>query len=171
MQLSYHPSMSFANTLRLLVIAAISLAACVHASEAQQTATKFSVSDLEKLKWIEGTWRGTGDVEGPFFERYRFEGDSVLAVDNFTDEKLTKVEDTTRFELKDGQFGNGGDGSRWIAALIDYQGVTFEPLVKAKNSFRWQRESDNTWTAILKWPPVDGKPGRQRVYKMERWPK
>jgi len=43
--------------------------------------------------------------------------------------------------------------------------------VKTKNSFRWQRESDNVWTAIITWPAAEGKPARQRVYKMERWPK
>jgi hypothetical protein len=133
--------------------------------------TKFSTADLEKLRWIEGTWRGTGDVESPFFERYRFENATTLAVDSFVDGSLNKVEDTTRFELKDGQFGNGGDGARWIASSMDYQGVNFVPTVKARNSFRWQRESDNTWTAIITWPPAEGKPGRQRVYKMERWPK
>jgi hypothetical protein len=132
---------------------------------------KFSVSDLEKLRWIEGTWRGTGDVEAPFFERYRFENATTLAVDSFTDAGLTKVEDTTRFELKEGRFGNGGEGAQWTASSIDYQGVNFVPTVKARNSFRWQRESDNTWTAIITWPPAEGKAGRQRVYKMERWPK
>ena len=49
-------------------------------------------SDLQKLRWIEGTWRGTGiKDQPPFFERYRFESDTVLAVDGFEDEKLTKV--------------------------------------------------------------------------------
>jgi hypothetical protein len=133
--------------------------------------TKFSVSDLEKLRCIEGTWRGSGDAQAPFFERYRFENATTLAVDSFTDETLSKVEETTRLELKDGQFGNGGDDSRWTASAIDYLGVNFVPVAKARNSFRWQRESDNTWTAILTWPPAEGKPGRQRVYKMERWPK
>jgi hypothetical protein len=142
-------------------------------TDAEQTPApgKFSVADLQKLKWIEGTWRGTGDVESPFFERYRFENETTLAVDSFTDETLTKVEDTTRFELKDGQFGNGGDGSRWAATTIDYLGVTFVPFVKARNTFRWQREADNLWSATLQWPAADGKPARKRIYKMERWPK
>jgi hypothetical protein len=131
----------------------------------------FSVSDVEKLRWIEGTWRGTGDVEKPFFERYRFENPTTLAVDSFTDDTLSKVEETTRFELKDGRFGNGGEDSRWTASSIDYLSVTFVPVAKTRNSFRWQREADNTWTAIITWPPAEGKPGRQRVYKMERWPK
>jgi hypothetical protein len=158
-----------------LIFAVVSLAPLQGASPTQTPAqvlpTKFSVSDLEKLRWIEGTWRGTGDVEAPFFERYRFESPTTLAVDSFTDATLTKVDDTTRFELKEGQFGNHGEGSQWTASSIDYQGVTFVPTVKAKNSFRWQREADNTWTAIISFPPADGKPGKQRVYKMERWPK
>jgi hypothetical protein len=166
------------NFLKVVLIGAVFVANSCYLQDSAQTPTttptpptKFSVSDLEKLRWIEGTWRGSGDVEAPFFERYRFENETTLAVDSFTDDTLNKVEDTTRFELKDGQFGNGGEGSRWTASLIDYQGVTFVPLAKAKNSFRWQRESNNIWTAILKWPPAEGKPGRQRVYKMERWPK
>ncbi len=76
-------------------------------------------ADLVKLRWIEGSWRGTGDVEKPFYERYRFENDTTLAVDGFDDEKLSKVTDTTRFELKDGRFGNGGDGARWVATALD----------------------------------------------------
>ena len=111
------------------------------------TQTKFSVSDLEKLRWIEGTWRGTGDVEAPFFERYRFESPTTLAVDSFTDETLSKVEDTTRFELKDGQFGNGGEDSRWTASSMDYQGVNFVPIVKARNSFPWAGNVFTKWNA------------------------
>jgi hypothetical protein len=170
--------MSYRTAFLLLLVATFLVGHVQSARQAQPAQVpqppetkKFSASDLEKLRWVEGTWRGSGDVDAPFFERYRFESETTLAVDAFTDETLKSVEDTTRFELKDGQFSNGGEGSRWIATTIDYQGATFEPLVKAKNSFRWQRESDNTWTAILKWSVVDGKPGRQRVYKMERWPR
>ena len=157
-----------------MVVALTALILLAFSCNAQTpTPKKFTAADLEKLKWIEGTWRGSGDAEKAFFERYRFENGSTLAVDNFTDEKLTTIDDTTLFELKDGDFTNpgGSDGVRWIATSIDYQSITFEPLAKAKNSFRWQRESDNSWTAILTWPPVEGKPSRQRVYKMERWPK
>ena len=161
-----------AKSVFLLLAGAVLLVGVSYACRGAQTPApkKFSPSDLEKLRWIEGSWRGTGDVSAPFFERYRFENPTTLAVDSFPDEKFSTVEETTLFELKDGQFGNGGEGSRWIATLIDYQGITFEPLAKAKNSFRWQRESDNSWTAILNWPAAEGKPGRQRVYKMERWP-
>ena len=129
---------------------------------------KFTPADLQKLRWIEGTWRGTGDVDKPFFERYRFEGDSVLLVDGFEDETLAKVTDTTRFELKDGEFGGGSEGDRWVAKSIDDRAIEFAPAVHVRNSFRWERESNDVWKAIIMFPATKDKPARQRVYKMER---
>ncbi|MCA1557167.1 MAG: hypothetical protein LC731_01350 [Acidobacteria bacterium] len=126
-------------------------------------------SELAKLRWIEGTWRGTGDVDKPFFERYYFENDSTLVVESYTDETLSKVSDVTKFELKDGQFGNGGEGARWAATELDDNAVTFSPIARARNTFRWQRESKDLWKAVLDWPAADGKPARQRVYRMERY--
>ncbi len=136
-------------------------------SSSSPSPANLSAADLTKLRWIEGSWRGSGVEQAPFFERYRFDNDTTLLIDSFPDEKLDKVEDTGRFELKDGQFGNGN----YVASAIDDQGISFEPVAgKAKNSFRWQRESANTWKAILKWPAADGKPARERVYTMERIP-
>jgi hypothetical protein len=124
-----------------------------------------TAADLAKLRWIEGYWRGSGVDQKPFFERYRFENDTTLAVDSFPDEKLEKADDTSRYELKDGQFTNGS----YLASAIDEQGINFEPIAgKAKNSFRWERVSADKWTAILKWPAADGKPARERIYNMER---
>lgn len=148
------------------------IAGCSRAGSSSDAKPKFSKADLAKLKWIEGTWRGSGVDQPPFFERYRFEDENTLAVDAFPDEKLDKVNDTTRFVLKDGEFSNdgGSDGARWSASVIDDQGITFEPLAKARNTFRWERESADIWKAILKWPATEGKPARERIYKMERIP-
>ena len=100
------------------------------------TPKNIAPADLQKLRWIEGSWRGTGVDQPPFFERYRFESDTVLAVDSFDDEKLTKVSDTTRFELKDGEFGGGGEGSRYVAVALDDNLITFAPVfIKARERF------------------------------------
>src|SRR5687768_7896005 len=107
---------------------------------------KFTAADVAKLRWIEGTWRGSGVDQAPFFERYRFENETTLAVDGFPDEKLEKVDDTSRFELKDGQFGS----EYYAASSIDDTSVDFVPI-KAKNSFRWERVSENSWKATLRW--------------------
>lgn len=131
----------------------------------------FTSTDLKKLRWIEGTWRGTGGGVARFVERYRFENDTTLAVEGFEGEKLDKVTDVTRFELKDGEFGGGSEGSRYVAVSIDDRSITFDPVTKARNSFRWERESENSWKAIISWPATEKAPARQRTYQMERWPR
>ena len=148
----------------LFALALFTTATCIAPAQAR----KFTSADIQKLRSIEGTWRGTGDVGKPFFERYRFEGDSVLAVDGFEDETLKKVTDTTRFELKDGEFGGGNEGSRWVARSIDDRSIEFGPAVKVKNSFRWEQESKDVWKATIMLPANETKPARQMVYKMER---
>lgn len=128
-------------------------------------------ADLAKLRWIEGSWRGTGDIDKPFYERYKFENETTLAVESFNDDKFAKPTDVSRFELKDGEFGSTGpDGSRSAASAIDANSVTFEPVAKSRNTFRFQRESENSWKAMLTWPATDKAPAGQRNYLMERWP-
>ncbi len=127
-----------------------------------------TAADLQKLRWIEGSWRGSGDKQDAFFERYRFENETTLAVDSLEADKVT---DTTLFVLKDGEFGGGSEGSRWVATSLDENSITFEPVTKARNTFIWQREAKDSWKAVLKRPATKDKPARERVYLMERWPR
>jgi hypothetical protein len=156
-----HRVITFATLFLLL------FAACQRSPDAQTNrsgAKSFSTADIARLRWIQGTWRGSGVDQAPFFERYRFENESTLVVDSFPDEKLDKVEHTTRFELKDGRFGS----SHYVASSIDDNAINFEPLANAKNSFRWERVSDNAWKATLNLPAEGNRPARERVYNMER---
>ncbi|HEX5702132.1 MAG TPA: hypothetical protein VFX97_02810 [Pyrinomonadaceae bacterium] len=134
------------------------------------TPAKLTVEDLKKLRWIEGTWRGTGVNQPAFFERYRWENDTTLAVDGFENEKLEKVTDTTRFELKDGEFGGGSDGARYVATALDDNSIRFGPVIKARNFFVWKRESKDLWTAIIQPLPRPDRPTKETFYKMERLP-
>ena len=176
----------FTRTRKFLVLISLVIisAACTHDEAAQEgrnipkepapqaTPSKaFTSVDVAKLKWIEGTWRGM-DGEKPFFERYRIERhDTAMTVDSFTDETLSKVEDTGRFELKDGEFGKGEGEKRSAASSITTDAVQFVPAVPGKgNNFRFERQPDGTWHAILEWPATTDKPARQKIYKMEPWP-
>ena len=134
------------------------------------TPAKLTAEDLKKLRWIEGTWRGTGVNQPAFFERYRWENDTTLAVDSFENEKLEKVTDTTRFELKDGEFGGGSEGARYVATALDDKSITFGPVIKARNDFVWKYESKDSWTAIIKPLPRPDKPVKNIIYNMERLP-
>ena len=57
------------------------------------------------------------DGDKPFFERYHIE-ETAMIVDSFADETVSKVEDTTRFELKNGEFGSGEGDKRSVATEI-----------------------------------------------------
>jgi hypothetical protein len=159
------------KSLRYLIV--VVLFCFANSASAQQTGTEtpkpklFTAADLQKLRWIEGSWRGTGVNQVPFFERYRFENSTTLAVDGLEGDKVTE---TTRFELKDGEFGGGNEGSRWVATAIDENSITFAPVAKARNWFRWERVNADSWKAVLNWPASTDKPARERVYNMERRP-
>ena len=136
-------------------------------SNATSPATPATVTtnDLKKLRWIEGTWLGKG-YQTPFYERYRFENDNTLIVENLADESVSKVTETTRYELKDGQFGNG----RSVATDVADNYITFSSVAGAKNTYRWQKESADSWKAVLTSPATDKTPAKEVVYRMERWP-
>ncbi len=123
-----------------------------------------TINDLKKLRWIEGTWRGTGVVQGPFLERYKFENDSSLVMEEIADESLSKVNSTTRYELKDGRFGTDSA----VATALDDTSVTFSPVDPRRNSFRFQSDSKDSWTAILTLPARGTTPAKETIYKLER---
>ena len=147
--------------MRRPLIAAMLLAACGRGAPPHAAA-----ADVARLRWIEGTWRGTGDVEAPFYERYRFENDSTL-VENGLDSTLTVAQDTARFDLRDGRFGN----SHWQATVLTADSVVFVAASDAARSFRWRRDGRDAWTAAIGIPAQNGKPAAQRIYHMERWPR
>jgi hypothetical protein len=37
------------------------------------------------------------------------------------------------------------------------------------NRFRFERQSNGTWRAVLEWPATTDKPARQKIYIMEPW--
>ena len=158
----------------LTVVVLLSLAACGRGQQSFQApqAKTLTAADLQKLRWIEGSWRGTGVNQPPFFERYRFENDTTLAIDHFEDQTLAKVTETSRYELKNGEFRNATGGNRGhVATSLDDSSIKFDPLSAGSNSFVWKRESKDSWTAILSWPASGDKPAGERIYNMERWPK
>lgn len=106
-----------------------------------------------------------------WFERFRFENDRTLVVERLSGDKLQKVVEVMRFELRDGKFGGGSQGSRWEASSIDDKSVNFGSVTKARHSFRWRRESESSFIKKLFYPADQLGPARQEIYLMERWPR
>ncbi|HEX2640392.1 MAG TPA: hypothetical protein VHL50_07470 [Pyrinomonadaceae bacterium] len=134
---------------------------------------KFTPADVAKLKWLEGTWRGM-DGETPFYERYRFDG-ATMVVESLDDKGNVKPEETTRFELNaNGEFGPAGkpEDRRAGASSITDASVQFVPFPGSKgNSYRFEKRTDGKpgWNAVLEWPASSDKPARQKFYEMQPW--
>lgn len=130
-------------------------------------ANNLTPSDISKLKWIEGTWRGM-DGDKPFYERYKIENTAMI-VESLKEDGSPDGE-PERFELKNGEFGINEGEKRSVASEISDSHVQFVPTVAGKgNNFRFEHQSDGTWIALLEWPPTADKPARQKIYKMEPW--
>ena len=128
---------------------------------------KFTATDIAKLKWIEGTWRGM-DGDKPFYERYKIE-ETAMVVEGLNADGSRNGE-PDRFELKNGEFGKDEGNKRSAASEITADHIQFVPVVPGKgNSFRFERQPNGTWRAVLEWPQTPDKPARQKVYIMEPW--
>jgi hypothetical protein len=130
------------------------------------TAATLPGDALRQLHWIEGSWRGSGAGQTPFFERYSFPTATTMLVESFSDSTFGRVTETTRYVLRDGRLANEGN-MRWTAARLDDTSAHFVPLERANNSFLWRRGSSaDEWTAVIMWRSPDGP--RERAYVMRR---
>ena len=91
---------------------------------------KLTVQDLQSLRWIVGTWRGTGGGVPPFVERYRFENPTTLVMEQLENERVTS---TSRYELRNGEFRGGSAQSIRVATAFDAGSITFEFLQRDRS--------------------------------------
>jgi hypothetical protein len=140
----------------------------IQGATAQPTpSNKFTAADIAKLKWIEGTWRGM-DGDKPFYERYKLE-ETTLVVEGLKADGSPDGE-PGRFELKNGEFGKGEGDKRSAASEITADRIQFVPAVPGKmNRFRFERQANGTWRAVLEWAATPNKPAGQKIYIMEPW--
>lgn len=129
---------------------------------------KFTAADIEKLRWIEGTWRGM-DGDKPFYERYKIV-ESTMIVESLKEDGSVDGE-SGRFELKRGEFGQGDGDNRSAASEITDTYVQFVPAKPetGRNSFRFEKQAGGTWMALLEWPASGEKRARRKLYRMEPW--
>jgi hypothetical protein len=162
---------NYSFVLAVIVVSFI-VAGCSNAQVAKPQpsttpAKNFTAGDVAKLKWIEGTWRGM-DGDKPFYERYKVEETALVVETLKADGSVNGAPD--RFELKNGEFGKDEGDQRSVASEITADYIQFVPAVPGKgNSFRFERQANNTWRAVLDWPAKADKPARQKIYIMEPW--
>lgn len=159
----------------LILVVTSFVVSCMHTAEVPPTPPKpvatpsknFTSADLAKLKWIEGSWKSM-DGDKPFFERYKVEDNALVVETLLEDGSLDGPAE--RFELKNGELGKGEGDKRSAATEITDSYIQFVPVgTGTRNSFRFEKQSDGTWIALLEFPANGDKPAGKKVYKMEPW--
>jgi len=149
-------------------LAAIGLALAVPLAAAQATAPtpqRLTEKEFQSLRWIEGHWKGTGGGIAPFYERYRFDTPTTLIVESLEGGKVTS---TSKYTLIGDVLWTGSESGKAVATSFDATSVTFAFAATNRGSFRWQRETADSWKAILKYPASGNRAAGERVYLMER---
>lgn len=153
---------------RAFVVAGMLACAVAPIAHAQrgQPRTPFSTSDFARLKWLEGTWKGTAPNEPSFFERYTFANDSTIEITYFADSTLSRATGHGRVYLSVGRIFHTFGPGRWAATHVDESGAYFVPQTNAHNTFAWSVRSRDAWTSTVRM----GLSGHDRitVYEMRR---
>ena len=153
---------------RAVALGVIGLIAAGNAALAQPGLPpgRFGTSDIRKLQWIEGRWRGSAEGQRPFYEAYRAVNDSTIEITYYADSTFTRTTGGGRVYLSVGRvFHTAGPGV-WGASRIDDQGVYFVPERNARNTLSWARRGPDTWIATLR----SSATGQEQVtiYEMHR---
>jgi hypothetical protein len=150
----------------LAVLAAATITAARAQAQGGQPRTAFGTADLAKLKWLEGTWRGTAPNEPTYYERYKFANDSTIEITYFNDSSLSRATGDGRVYLSAGKIFHTFGPGRWAATHVDESGAFFVPQANAHNTFAWSVQSPEAWTATVR----TGLSGHERVtvYEMRR---
>ena len=124
---------------------------------------RFTEQDFARLRWIEGSWIGSGYKE-PFYERYRFTSSTTIEVEHFADAAFLKsTGEKGAIYLADGQILSGSGDPKWKASRLTGDRIEFVSMKDAANGFSWTRKSPDAWTAVLNRPG-----GAKTVYEMTR---
>jgi acetyl esterase/lipase len=130
--------------------------------------SRFSQSDFQKLRWIEGAWRGSDGGPNAFYEIYHFVNDRTIEIQYFgNDETLSQIKRKGSVSLLNGAILHRDESGIWAATSVDGKSIHFEPKENANNSFSWERQSSGLWLARLRILDPQGKQ-HEEVYRMDR---
>ena len=129
-----------------------------------------NAADFRTIRWIEGTWRGTGGGVEPFFEHYRMPDDTTLMRYSFADSSLATVSDSAHIVLRGGRVVEPAHDPAWQVTAFDSASWRFEHLREPGRAYTWRFVSTDQWTARLEWLDAQGRP-QERLYTLDRMPR
>lgn len=131
-------------------------------------AAAVTVADFQKLRWINGPWRGFMANGEKFYEWYKFENDSTIVKTEHPDSTFGTPSGESRIMLRNGIVVDSSARSVYVATRWDSTGADFAPRRGATNTFTWTREDATKWSATIRWTDKDGRP-QSAVYALHRF--
>ncbi len=125
------------------------------------------LTDFQRLRWVEGNWRGMSDSTATLFERFHFVDDSTLLVEHFPNDHFSGATAREWYELRKNRVASRSN-PEWVADLIDSASVTFHRPTRSANSLIWRKLSNDEWVIVLTSPPTLDFPGRITTWHMKR---
>jgi len=132
---------------------------------AQRPAAPATLAQFRELRWLSGTWRGSGGAYPAFFEEYRMVNDSTILMRAYADSTFRAVTDSSWIELRKGIVSTRSERAPSVAIELSPDRVRFAREGSARGGFTWSRVSADQWTATLH-PVTPG--GAETVYLMRR---
>jgi hypothetical protein len=139
-----------------IILVTLAAIGCGNSKEEKKETTEqpvavkqYGKADLEKIKWIEGKWKGLYEGK-PFYEIYRFVNDSTLESLGYEwDGKDSSKTSFTYLYFKDGAYWLG-DKQNWKVVSITENEINMLPNFEANNEVLWKYRDSTGWDAILK---------------------
>lgn len=114
-----------------------------------ETAAPTTLADFQSVRWIEGSWRGSGGQYPSFFEEYTFLDDSTLRRRTYADSTWSVVNDSADFVLRGGQVSQVSGSESRVMTRFSGDTVIYRPGPGGRYGYTWVRISDTEWQAIL----------------------
>jgi hypothetical protein len=131
---------------------------------AQPAPARFALADFTKLRFLEGSWRGTMENGKPFYESYHFVNDSTITKGGHADSTFRTKSDSSTIVFRNGAIL---DSSRTVYTVVSIDSNVVDFRASPTYHFTWTRESDDAWTARLFSKQPDGT-DRVTTYAMKR---
>ena len=153
------------RSLALIVVGL--LCGCERQTARRVTAASVSPAQFQQLRWLEGSWRGSGGGFDAFFEGYRWVDDSTIRKYGYADSTLATVTDSGDITLRGTTVRSESPERAWVVEGLDSVSVRFAPERNAANDFEWRRVGPGAWTARLTWDSA-GVP-REVLYELRSY--
>lgn len=131
-------------------------------------AVAVTMADFQKLRWLNGPWRGFMANGEKFYEWYKFENDSTIVKTEHPDSTFGRPSGESRIMLRNGIVVDSSMRSSYVATRLDSTGIDFAPRRGATNNFTWTREDTTKWSATIRWVDKDGRP-QSVLYALHRF--